>query len=98
MMGIDPQTPFVIGASDGVLSNLGVNAIKKAKSPSPSGQAARFARLSMSRKPMKRQNLCYALTETIGSSAGQSTTAGSSFAGSEMNLLHQKSKPQTPRH
>ena len=29
MMGIDPQTPFVIGASDGVLSNLGVNAIKK---------------------------------------------------------------------
>ena len=28
-MGIDPQTPFVIGASDGVLSNLGVNAIGK---------------------------------------------------------------------
>ncbi|WP_035173989.1 FGGY family carbohydrate kinase, partial [Bacillus atrophaeus] len=28
-MGIDPKTPFVIGASDGVLSNLGVNAIKK---------------------------------------------------------------------
>lgn len=54
MMGIDPQTPFVIGASDGVLSNLGVNAIKKAKSPSPSGQAVRFARLSMSRRPMKK--------------------------------------------
>lgn len=28
-MGIDPQTPFIIGASDGVLSNLGVNAIGK---------------------------------------------------------------------
>lgn len=28
-IGIDPQTPFVIGASDGVLSNLGVNAIKE---------------------------------------------------------------------
>jgi gluconokinase len=28
-MGIDPQTPVVIGASDGVLSNLGVNAIEK---------------------------------------------------------------------
>lgn len=28
-IGIDPQTPFIIGASDGVLSNLGVNAIQK---------------------------------------------------------------------
>ena len=28
-IGIDSQTPFVIGASDGVLSNLGVNAIRK---------------------------------------------------------------------
>lgn len=29
LMGIESQTPFVIGASDGVLSNLGVNAIRK---------------------------------------------------------------------
>lgn len=53
-MGIDPETPFVIGASDGVLSNLGVNAIKKGKSLSPSGQAVPSARLLTSRKPMKR--------------------------------------------
>ncbi|WP_223069976.1 gluconokinase [Paenibacillus caui] len=26
-MGLDPDTPFIIGATDGVLSNLGVNAI-----------------------------------------------------------------------
>lgn len=28
LMGIDPETPVVIGASDGVLSNLGVNSFK----------------------------------------------------------------------
>ena len=30
-IGIDSKTPFVIGASDGVLSNLGVNAIRKGR-------------------------------------------------------------------
>ena len=30
-MGIDPDTPVIVGASDGVLSNLGVNAYKKEK-------------------------------------------------------------------
>src|SRR5699024_1274440 len=29
LMGIDENTPIVVGASDGVLSNLGVNAFKK---------------------------------------------------------------------
>src|SRR5699024_1799 len=29
LMGIDEDTPIVVGASDGVLSNLGVNAVKK---------------------------------------------------------------------
>ncbi|WP_105993110.1 gluconokinase [Staphylococcus simulans] len=28
LMGIDPETPVVVGASDGVLSNLGVNSFK----------------------------------------------------------------------
>ena len=31
LMGIDPDTPVIVGASDGVLSNLGVNAYKKEK-------------------------------------------------------------------
>ena len=29
LMGIDENTPVVVGASDGVLSNLGVNSYKK---------------------------------------------------------------------
>lgn len=29
LMGIDENTPIVVGASDGVLSNLGVNAFKR---------------------------------------------------------------------
>ena len=29
LMGIDEQTPVIVGASDGVLSNLGVNSYQK---------------------------------------------------------------------
>ena len=29
LMGLNEDTPFVIGASDGVLSNLGVNSVGK---------------------------------------------------------------------
>lgn len=54
-IGIDPQTSFVIGASDGVLSNLGVNAIRKGKLLSRLGQAVRFGRLLTSRKQTKRE-------------------------------------------
>ena len=39
-----PHTPFVVGANDGVLSNLGVNAIQPGESRSPSAPAARCAR------------------------------------------------------
>ena len=31
LMGIDEQTPVIVGASDGVLSNLGVNSYQKVK-------------------------------------------------------------------
>ncbi|MDK2599717.1 gluconokinase [Bacillus stercoris] len=55
-MGIDPETPFVIGASDGVLSNLGVNAIKKGEIAVTIEQAAPSGQLLTSRKPMKREN------------------------------------------
>ena len=41
LMGIDENTPIIVGASDGVLSNLGVNSYKKAKS-SQSVHLARF--------------------------------------------------------
>lgn len=42
LMGIDENTPIIVGASDGVLSNLGVNSYKKAKSLSQSVHLARF--------------------------------------------------------
>lgn len=53
-LGVLPDTPFVIGANDGVLSNLGVNAVSPGRSPSPSAPAARCARSSTGRSPIRR--------------------------------------------
>ena len=47
-MGIDENTPVVVGASDGVLSNLGVNSYKKG-SCSHNWDIVRFVQLLISR-------------------------------------------------
>jgi len=63
-VGIDPQTPFVIGASDGVLSNLGVNAIKKGEVAVTIGTSGAIR--TIIDKPQtdeKGRIFCYALTE-----------------------------------
>ncbi|MEK4345138.1 gluconokinase [Paenibacillus sp. FSL P4-0184] len=63
-MGIDPQTAFVIGASDGVLSNLGVNAIKKGEIAVTIGTSGAIR--TIIDKPQtdeKGRIFCYALTE-----------------------------------
>lgn len=63
-IGIDPQTPFVIGASDGVLSNLGVNAIKKGEVAVTIGTSGAIR--TIIDKPQtdeKERIFCYALTE-----------------------------------
>ncbi|AZH31853.1 MULTISPECIES: gluconokinase [Paenibacillus] len=63
-MGIDPQTPFVIGASDGVLSNLGVNAIRKGEVAVTIGTSGAIR--TIIDKPQtdeKGRIFCYALTE-----------------------------------
>jgi len=63
-MGIDPQTPFVIGASDGVLSNLGVNAIGKGEIAVTIGTSGAIR--TVIDKPQtdeKERIFCYALTE-----------------------------------
>lgn len=63
-MGIDPQTPFVIGASDGVLSNLGVNAIRKGEIAITIGTSGAIR--TIIDKPQtdeKGRIFCYALTE-----------------------------------
>ena len=63
-IGIDPQTPFVIGASDGVLSNLGVNAIRKGEVAVTIGTSGAIR--TIIDKPQtdeKGRIFCYALTE-----------------------------------
>ncbi|PLT29572.1 gluconokinase [Peribacillus deserti] len=63
-IGIDPQTPFVIGASDGVLSNLGVNAFRKGEIAVTIGTSGAIR--TVIDKPQtdeKGRIFCYALTE-----------------------------------
>ncbi|WP_409271852.1 gluconokinase [Neobacillus sp. SCS-31] len=63
-IGLDPQTPFVIGASDGVLSNLGVNAIRKGEIAITIGTSGAIR--TIIDKPQtdeKGRIFCYALTE-----------------------------------
>ena len=63
-IGIDPHTPFVIGASDGVLSNLGVNAIRKGEVAITIGTSGAIR--TIIDKPQtdeKGRIFCYALTE-----------------------------------
>lgn len=63
-IGINPQTPFVIGASDGVLSNLGVNAIGKGEIAVTIGTSGAIR--TIIDKPQtdeKGRIFCYALTE-----------------------------------
>jgi gluconokinase len=63
-IGMDPNTPFVIGASDGVLSNLGVNAIRKGEIAVTIGTSGAIR--TIIDKPQtdeKGRIFCYALTE-----------------------------------
>lgn len=63
-MGIDPQTPFVIGASDGALSNLGVNAIKKGEVAVTIGTSGAIRTIiDQPQTDEKGRLFCYALTE-----------------------------------
>ncbi|MBH5319457.1 gluconokinase [Paenibacillus sp. GSMTC-2017] len=63
-IGIDPQTPFVIGASDGVLSNLGVNAIRKGEIAVTIGTSGAIRTIIDKPKTNdKGRTFCYALTE-----------------------------------
>ncbi|MDQ0272705.1 gluconokinase [Cytobacillus purgationiresistens] len=63
-IGIDPQTPFVIGASDGVLSNLGVNAIRKGEIAVTIGTSGAIRTIiDQPKTDEKGRIFCYALTE-----------------------------------
>lgn len=63
-MNILPETKFVIGASDGVLSNIGVNALKKGEVAVTIGTSGAIR--TVIPKPQtdpKERIFCYALTE-----------------------------------
>ncbi|KZE66464.1 gluconokinase [Fictibacillus phosphorivorans] len=63
-VGIDPQTSFVIGASDGVLSNLGVNAIGKGEIAVTIGTSGAIRTIiDNPQTDDKGRIFCYALTE-----------------------------------
>jgi gluconokinase len=63
-IGINPQTPFVIGASDGVLSNLGVNAIGKGEIAVTIGTSGAIRTIiDQPQTDEKGRIFCYALTE-----------------------------------
>ncbi|MCJ7843000.1 gluconokinase [Lederbergia sp. NSJ-179] len=63
-MGILPETKFVIGASDGVLSNIGVGAIKKGEVAVTIGTSGAIRTvISKPQTDPKGRIFCYALTE-----------------------------------
>lgn len=64
VMGLLPSTPFVIGASDGVLSNLGVNAIEPGVLAATIGTSGAIR--TVVDRPVtdpKGRTFCYALTD-----------------------------------
>ncbi|EPD51498.1 gluconokinase [Paenisporosarcina sp. HGH0030] len=63
-LGISPQTSFVIGASDGVLSNIGVNAIGKGEVAVTIGTSGAIRTvIDHPQTDEKGRIFCYALTE-----------------------------------
>ncbi|OPA81208.1 gluconokinase [Paenibacillus selenitireducens] len=63
-LGLDVSTPFIVGASDGVLSNLGVNAIQPGVVAATIGTSGAIR--TVVDRPMtdpKGRIFCYALTE-----------------------------------
>ncbi|WLV24575.1 gluconokinase [Aciduricibacillus chroicocephali] len=79
-IGIDPATPFVIGASDGVLSNLGVNAIREGEIAVTIGTSGAIR--TIIDKPQtdeKGRIFCYCLTENHWVIGGPVNSGGMVF-------------------
>jgi gluconokinase len=63
-MGIRPDTPFVVGASDGVLANLGVGAIGPGEAAVTIGTSGAIRTVTdQPRTDEKGRTFCYALTD-----------------------------------
>lgn len=79
-LGIMKNTPFVVGASDGVLSNLGVNAIKPGVVAVTIGTSGAIR--AVTNKPVtdpKGRIFCYALTEDLWVIGGAVNNGGMIF-------------------
>lgn len=79
-MGILSSTPFVVGASDGVLSNLGVNAIEPGVVAVTIGTSGAIR--SVTNQPVtdpKGRTFCYALTENHWVIGGPVNNGGMTF-------------------
>lgn len=79
-LGILPDTPFVVGASDGVLSNLGVNAIEPGVVAVTIGTSGAIR--TVSDKPItdqKGRTFCYALTDKHWVIGGPVNNGGMTF-------------------
>ncbi|PTM58565.1 gluconokinase [Desmospora activa] len=63
-IGIHPETPFIVGASDGVLANLGVGAIQQGEMAITIGTSGAIRTVVPSPKTdEKGRTFCYALTD-----------------------------------
>lgn len=79
-MGVLPDTPFVIGASDGVLSNLGVNAMDPGTVAVTIGTSGAIR--TVTDKPItdvKGRTFCYALTDKHWVVGGPVNNGGMTF-------------------
>ncbi|BCV21437.1 gluconokinase [Moorella sp. Hama-1] len=63
-MGLEPETPFIIGASDGTLANLGVGAIEPGLAAISIGTSGAVrVHVEQPRTDPQMRTFCYALTE-----------------------------------
>jgi gluconokinase len=76
-MGIRPDTPFVVGASDGVLANLGVGAIGPGELAVTIGTSGAIRTVTdQPRTDEKGRTFCYALTENHWVIGGPTNNGG----------------------
>ncbi|WP_456276181.1 gluconokinase [Bacillus sp. AK128] len=77
LMGIPVDIPFVIGASDGPLANLGVGAINPGEVAITIGTSGAIRQLISSPKTdPSQQTFCYALTEKLSLIGGPTNNGG----------------------
>lgn len=79
-LGLSPDTPFIIGASDGVLSNLGVGAIDRGVVAVTIGTSGAIR--TVTNRPVtdpKGRIFCYALTENHWVVGGPVNNGGMTF-------------------